>query len=74
MSETLRISREHFGHRRGSASHTFLINSRHFLEGMRRGSWAETRVAADVPDPDRIVGDRQQRRGWVSSGFFVPSY
>ena len=38
MSETMRISREHFGHRSGSASHTFLINSRHFLEGMRRGS------------------------------------
>ena len=33
MSETMRISREHFGHRSGSASHTFLINSRHFLEG-----------------------------------------
>jgi len=28
MSETMRISREHFGHRSGSASHTFLINSR----------------------------------------------
>ena len=27
----MRISREHFGHRSGSASHTFLINSRHFL-------------------------------------------
>ena len=25
MSETMRISREHFGHRSGSASHTFLI-------------------------------------------------
>ena len=31
-------SREHFGHRSGSASHAFLINSRYFLEGMRRGS------------------------------------
>jgi hypothetical protein len=30
MSETMRISREHFGHRSGSASHTFLINSRHY--------------------------------------------
>ena len=40
----MRISREHFGHRSGSASHTFLINSRHFLEGMRRGSWAETSI------------------------------
>ena len=38
----MRISREHFGHRSGSASHTFLIKSRRFLEGMRRGSWAET--------------------------------
>jgi hypothetical protein len=28
MSETMRISREHFGHRSGPASHTFLINSR----------------------------------------------
>ena len=41
MSETMRISREHFRHRSGSDSHTFLINSRHFLEGIRRGSWAE---------------------------------
>ena len=40
MSETVRISREHFGHRSGSASHTFLINSRHFVE-MRRRSWAK---------------------------------
>ena len=30
------ISREHFGHRSGSGSHPSLINSRHFLEGMRR--------------------------------------
>ena len=29
MSETMRIFREHFGHHSGSASHTFLINSRH---------------------------------------------
>jgi hypothetical protein len=36
MSETMRISREHFGHRSASASHTFLINSHHFLEGMAR--------------------------------------
>ena len=42
----MRISREHFGHRSGSASHTFLINSRHFLEGMRRGSWAETSITS----------------------------
>ena len=46
MSETMRISREHFGHRSGWASHTFLINSRHFLEGMRRGSWAETSITS----------------------------
>ena len=37
---------EHFGHRSGSASHTFLIDSRHFLKGMRRGSWAETSIAS----------------------------
>ena len=42
----MRISREHFGHRSGSASHTFLINSRHFLEGMRRDWWAETSIWA----------------------------
>ena len=42
----MRISREHFGHRSGSASHTFLINSRHFLEGMPRGSWAETSITS----------------------------
>jgi hypothetical protein len=46
MSETKRISREHFGYRSGSASHAFLINSRHFLEGMRRGSWAETSITS----------------------------
>jgi hypothetical protein len=46
MSETMGSSREHFGHRSGSASHTFLINSRHFLEGMRRGWWAETSIRA----------------------------
>jgi hypothetical protein len=28
MSETMRISREHFGHRSGSDSHIFLIDSR----------------------------------------------
>jgi hypothetical protein len=42
----MRISREHFGHRSGSASYAFLINSRHFLEGMRRGSWAETSITS----------------------------
>jgi hypothetical protein len=47
MSETMRISREHFGHRSGSATHTFLINSRHFLEGMRHGSRAETSITFD---------------------------
>ena len=26
--------------------HTFMINSRHFLEGMRRGSWAETSITS----------------------------
>jgi hypothetical protein len=46
MTETMGISREHFGHRSGSASHTFLINSRHFLEGMRRDWWAETSIRA----------------------------
>ena len=40
------ISRDHFGHRSGSASHSFLINSRHFLEGMRRDWWAETSIRA----------------------------
>ena len=39
-------SREHFEHRSGSASHTFLINSRHFLEGTRRRSWAETSMTS----------------------------
>jgi hypothetical protein len=46
MSETMCISREHFGHRSESTSHTFLINSRHFLEGMRRGSWVETSITS----------------------------
>jgi hypothetical protein len=50
MSETMRICPEHFGHRSGSASHTFLINSRHFLEGMRRGSWAETSITSTPPN------------------------
>jgi hypothetical protein len=38
MSEAMRIFREHFGHHSGSTSHIFLIKSRHFLKGMRRGS------------------------------------
>jgi hypothetical protein len=42
----MRISREYFGHRSGSASHTLLINSRRFLEGVRRGSWADTSITS----------------------------
>jgi hypothetical protein len=56
MSETMRISREHFGHRSGSASHTFLINSRYFLEGMRRGSWGT--------DADAVLVLRNELEYW----------
>ena len=41
MRATIRISREHLGHSMGSASHTFLMSSRHFFEGMRRGRCSE---------------------------------
>ncbi len=37
MSATMRISCWQWGHRSRSASQTFLMSSRHFLEGMRRG-------------------------------------
>jgi hypothetical protein len=58
ISETMSISRERFGHRSGSASYTFLINSRHFLEGMRRGSWAEgtSRHLCDDGTQEAIAG------------------
>ena len=57
MSETMRISREHFRHSSGSASRTFLINSRHFSEGMRRGSWAETSISSTAsPSQEAIAG------------------
>jgi hypothetical protein len=53
MSETMRISREHFGHRSASASHTFLINSRH-LEWMRRRTGRLTGARYDdLPSPSK---------------------
>jgi hypothetical protein len=37
----MRISFWHFGQRSGSASHTLLMSSRHFLDGMQRGVFSE---------------------------------
>ena len=51
MSATMRISREHFGQSSGSASQTFLMSSRHFAEGMRRG-----RVLRDINDRHGVAG------------------
>jgi hypothetical protein len=46
INATIRISREQRGHRRGSASHTFLISSRHLADGMRRGLCSETSITS----------------------------
>jgi len=51
MSDTIRISREHFGQSNGSASQTFLISSRHLADGMRRGV-----VLGYIDDLCRVVG------------------
>ena len=50
----MRISREHFGHRSGSASHTFLINSRR----APRGYLAQPRLRS-VPEIGAIEKDLQ---------------
>ena len=39
MSETMRISREHFRHRSGSASHTFLI-----IPAFSRANYAKSKA------------------------------
>ena len=44
IKETILISFWHFGQRSGSDFQTFLISSRHFLDGMRRGLCSETSI------------------------------
>ena len=67
MRETMLISREHFGHQSGSALPGILINSRHFLEGIRRAASGRNKPAEpDTTHETRAGGGDHTRNAYLS--------